>query len=514
MIARTPDKFSDSRVKDVVSNVPLAEFVENLEPSSDIVAFVLLHEFFNKFTESDLLGSGFFDKAAGKQNFVEIITLLKSRKALLELLKRVDRASLNVSRIKFKIIGILLSYSKFRAAELIIGSFDKVEKSNSELLKTIISARCDDGNVSAFLRQMKVTQPAIDILPTLLKQRLFRLLNSGPLIPGTDTFFNKAKKQKSLVYPEISTGFLCLDVLQQLHQNPYIVKRKGFGKQDKRSNDAKIIFCTNASYFIGTMVALLSLRIFQSALSGCDIFVYYNGKDFSSKSAVIDRFKRKLGLRIKFVNGTRFLKGIAAERQSYGFKAINSLDLTAFLRIFAANDLTDNYPVLYFDSDIMFTHNEFLVDLERKCAFQARLEPQSPDVRYAANQIGVRSGSYFNSGVFVYNKIYDQDGCMEKTIKTVMDASQKLVFHDQCALNIGFHKHSKEIAIEHNYPHRPTDILKASPRASLVHFVESPKPWSQFYSNEYSVPYRLLMDVCKSFIGNEEFSRILSEATA
>ena len=74
---------------------------------------------------------------------------------------------------------------------------------------------------------------------------------------------------------------------------------------------------------------------------------------------------------------------------------------------------------------------------------------------------------------------------LDRAIAAVMDDDTKLLFHDQCALNLGFRADFADLDGAWNTAVIESDSLAEVPAdAALLHFLERPKPWSAAYGGD------------------------------
>ena len=105
-----------------------------------------------------------------------------------------------------------------------------------------------------------------------------------------------------------------------------------------------------------------------------------------------------------------------------------------------------------------------------------------PEVTAAIERHQLEAGRYFNSGVLSFDLTHaDLDEALDRTLLTVRDRKEQLMFQDQCALNLGFRGVFNELEQKYNHFISPFD---ASPSASgaILHFLDRPKPWDTAYA--------------------------------
>lgn len=139
---------------------------------------------------------------------------------------------------------------------------------------------------------------------------------------------------------------------------------------------------------------------------------------------------------------------------------------------------------IYIDSDTMIRDSIadlLTLDVGTACV-AARVEPFRAETRAASAMNGLSEHEYFNSGVLVFNfHAPEFDQCMERALATLHDPNVNLMFHDQCALNIGFRNKSKKLPAEYNYYVDCHTEPFSDLDGRIFHFLDRPKPWDVAY---------------------------------
>ena len=93
---------------------------------------------------------------------------------------------------------------------------------------------------------------------------------------------------------------------------------------------------------------------------------------------------------------------------------------------------------------------------------------------------------YFNSGVLLFDLVHaDLTTALDGAAAAITDESVTLLFHDQCALNLGFRDRFHRMGVEWNLPvGERTTLAQLPPGAAVLHFLDRPKPWSAAYDGE------------------------------
>ena len=191
----------------------------------------------------------------------------------------------------------------------------------------------------------------------------------------------------------------------------------------------------------------------------------------------------------------------------------------AFYRIYAARFLANKQMytrAIYLDSDIVLraSPSDFEALPFQESSVMARFEEFSPEIRDASIKNQIDPLMYFNSGVIQFN-MSDQKivGLLENAIHLSENEADRLVFHDQCALNIAFKDRVQPIEDRYNYFLRPARPDNGDwSQAVLVHFLDKPKPWDVTYSREYREMWLPYAHIVRMSVPTETYRHIVSAA--
>jgi UDP-glucose:(glucosyl)LPS alpha-1,3-glucosyltransferase/UDP-D-galactose:(glucosyl)LPS alpha-1,3-D-galactosyltransferase/UDP-glucose:(galactosyl)LPS alpha-1,2-glucosyltransferase len=150
---------------------------------------------------------------------------------------------------------------------------------------------------------------------------------------------------------------------------------------------------------------------------------------------------------------------------------------------------------LYVDTDIVCRGDLsplLRFDLGEKL-IAARIEDYSLEVKNAAERNELDPRTYFNSGVLVldFNRS-DLPALIEEAIRLSEQETARLVFHDQCALNIAFNGRFQPLPERFNFflrPHRERNGYIED--GILLHYLDKPKPWDIVFSRGYREEWRV-----------------------
>jgi len=268
-----------------------------------------------------------------------------------------------------------------------------------------------------------------------------------------------------------------------------------------------LFLCTNPNYLCATVVALHSaLR----AMNGRDTDIFIVVDDDLADQA--NRFVRKFadeGYNVRIVAAAEVVDSAAKLYAGYGlFTSGHMLASAAYYRIFFAKYLqkTGLYDrAVYVDSDVLIRGSLdqlFAADLNG-APLSARIETSRPEVRRAIEMHKLEGDMYFNSGVLVFDLKHDDLGLgIDGAVTAIADDDVTLLFHDQCALNVGFRGRFKPLDMDWNFPVGASDKLADLPdNPGILHFLDRPKPWSAAYSGEAALLWYEEWRATAAFIG-------------
>jgi lipopolysaccharide biosynthesis glycosyltransferase/tetratricopeptide (TPR) repeat protein len=287
------------------------------------------------------------------------------------------------------------------------------------------------------------------------------------------------------------------------------------GEQDEIfSKDYAIYFCTNESYFCGTMVALTSLvENNRELMEDADLFVVVDDAFVAEASDLLMNLGTGLDVQINVVGSSTIIPDGTAFRAGYGlFTGGQTLADAAYYRIFAAKYLLSQRKYkrgLYIDSDtVVLGGLERLFWLRSDAPIMARPEILRPEVVSASQTHGLEIGSYFNSGVLYLDFTHhDITARLERTIAAVRDPESKLIFQDQCALNLGFRKAYSPLRDVYNFfvkPNGDGDVTDGV----ILHFLDRPKPWDPAYPGAICRVWYTYWHKLSRYIGSKEALRL------
>jgi lipopolysaccharide biosynthesis glycosyltransferase/predicted Zn-dependent protease len=277
-----------------------------------------------------------------------------------------------------------------------------------------------------------------------------------------------------------------------------------------------VFLCTDRNYLCATVVAL------YGATRGADRFTdFYVVAEDDILSLAIEATLAfvEAGIRLTVVAASDVVGSADRLLGTYGlFTSGHKLASAAYFRIFFARHLLrqGRYArALYLDSDVVLTGGlDRLMDAELGShPVAARLETPRPEVNRAILHHGLEEGRYFNSGVLLFDLRHPRMAdALRASIAAVADESVTLLYHDQCALNLGFRGMFSDMDMALNFPVTEATKLADLPgTAALLHFLDRPKPWSAAYHGEAGPVWFAKWREAAAFIGEEIAVRLMAE---
>jgi lipopolysaccharide biosynthesis glycosyltransferase len=102
---------------------------------------------------------------------------------------------------------------------------------------------------------------------------------------------------------------------------------------------------------------------------------------------------------------------------------------------------------------------------------------------------------------------------IEEALRISETEPERLVFHDQCALNLAFAGKVNFLESRFNFflrPHRPDNGDFSE--AILLHFLDKPKPWDISYSREYRAIWIRYAELVRVLLSHKNYNTIVSAA--
>jgi lipopolysaccharide biosynthesis glycosyltransferase len=267
-------------------------------------------------------------------------------------------------------------------------------------------------------------------------------------------------------------------------------------RQKKTKKRYAIYYCTNDDYLCPTLVSLVSLAETNSdLLSEADLFIVVDDSTMKLIRKIGEKLAKSLGIDINLVTRKEIVSESTELKVNYGlFTGGQRLSESAYYRIFFAQKLLElgqHERALYIDSDTIVRGSlRELLETPIGMPLAARLEDNRPEVDAAIRINQLEPGKYFNSGVLAFDLTDTNVGAgLERTVHAIHHSHDTLLFHDQCALNIGFKSAFRPLDSRFNYfvkPQLASAALDAAelPDAVIIHYLDRPKPWDPAYPRD------------------------------
>ena len=268
------------------------------------------------------------------------------------------------------------------------------------------------------------------------------------------------------------------------------VKRDIVRRATAHGQRRAIFLCTDRNYLCATVVALHTASRAVDA-STVDFFVVADDDVAEMCSRALAPFA-DTGITVTVLAASKVVDAAEKLYPAYGlFTSGHMLASAAYYRIYFARYLQrlGGYErVVYLDSDILVRaplEDLFQTELHGR-PLAARLETMRPEVRRAIALHRLADDRYFNSGVILFDlKNTRLSAGLDGAVSAIADDETTLLFHDQCALNLGFRADFTDMPKIWNFPVNEITRLQDVPsNAVILHFLDRPKPWSAAYGGE------------------------------
>lgn len=288
--------------------------------------------------------------------------------------------------------------------------------------------------------------------------------------------------------------------------------RRGTKRFVKAGTPDKVVFyCTDAAYLCATVMSVYSLLSHNClAESGAKLCVVLDDEVHGVGSEAFACLSSSFGQSIQVYPASVMVPNASRLSPEYGvFTAGHVLAPAAYFRMFFAKFARNELGLaraIYIDSDTIIRGSiRDLVALEMGVAcVAAKSEPYRPEARAASRLNNLNERSYFNSGVMVFDLTSPEfECCINRALHTLDDPGATLVFQDQCALNIGFHGASKDLAERFNFYIGPDMDPFSNSDACVLHFLDRPKPWDVAYDGMGSAFWFRSWAECAGILGGK-----------
>ncbi|MEQ9886404.1 glycosyltransferase family 8 protein [Pectobacterium zantedeschiae] len=280
-------------------------------------------------------------------------------------------------------------------------------------------------------------------------------------------------------------------------------------------SESAIFFCTDAEYTAPAIVALISLALtIERSENLPDLYIFVLPETHSLWERIADNFNKEFSSLTLRVVSTLQMQ-LSQCRTKYGFNTMGDVQSTmAYARIYASRYLSQCgvARALYLDSDVVVQFSPLpllYMDME-EFPLAACNDQIDPLVDKAIKLHGITNGRYFNSGVMLLDFHHPATlPAIEAAIAYSEDTDNLLIFQDQCALNKAIR--GLYLPLDNKYncympPGRPVSAIHEN--ATIVHFVNTPKPWHLAYLGQGVTLWSRFYDHAVRIFGKDIFLSI------
>jgi lipopolysaccharide biosynthesis glycosyltransferase len=280
-----------------------------------------------------------------------------------------------------------------------------------------------------------------------------------------------------------------------------------------------LLLCTNQRYFLSLLTFLCSF-FGQAPQTGAQVFVFLDRDVPRRWHGTVAMVAARFGRSVTLITEAEFMTENVEHRVEYGFFAGGSnLSRSAYFRLYATRYLLERHGfrrALYVDTDIICRGD--LTDLFSlplgDNPISAATEDYSVEVVNASARNGLDPHKYFNSGVLLMQM--DSPALLqgiEEAIRISEREPERLVFHDQCALNIAFQGRVATLQPRFNFFLRPSrDRNGHIEDGLLLHFLDKPKPWDITFDRSYREEWRVWALVLGTILPQNTYVDIFAAA--
>lgn len=291
---------------------------------------------------------------------------------------------------------------------------------------------------------------------------------------------------------------------------------------DPGTEDAEeygLFLCSNRRYFLSMLTFFCSF-LGQAPQVGGRLFAFLDKDVPRHWHGAIAMVGARFGRAIEVVLEPDFVPRDVKHRVDFGFFAGgNNLSRAAYFRLYAARWLLQRHRfrrAAYIDTDTICRADLsglFTVDLG-PALIAAATEDYSAHVVKAASRNGLDPDTYFNSGVLLL-KFDDPElpGFIDEAIRIAENEADRLVFQDQCALNLAFQGRVAKLPKRYNFFLRPSRERNGFIEDGVIlHFLDKPKPWDVVFDKNYREEWRVWALMLGNIIPRSLYVDIFAEA--
>jgi len=265
-----------------------------------------------------------------------------------------------------------------------------------------------------------------------------------------------------------------------------------------------LYYCADAAYLWPALVSLHSLLSRNPGLCQADVHLLVADECLPLATQCAELLQDHHGVALRLWSASQVVSDAHSLKTEYGmFTGGHQLAVAAYYRIFLARALAqlgEYQQMVYIDADTLVESgfgDVFELPTPEGTLIAARMEVSSPEVRKAAGVHGMSADSYFNSGILLFPACGDALlQRLDRAIAIARTEADRLIYQDQCALNLAFQGCSAALPERFNFFAGPRDDVKlrATPlgEVALLHALDRPKPWEAGYPEDRLIQRRWL----------------------
>ncbi len=252
-------------------------------------------------------------------------------------------------------------------------------------------------------------------------------------------------------------------------------------KKIQYSNKLDILYCVNGEYQDGFIASISSLVVNNKCI--IDNLHFHICIDSSCDDKKIRSLLDKLKLNYEITN-LDDTYNTSTMKTEYGVNTYYTLDKSAYYRIFMIRDLSERKDIdriLYIDVDTLILSDlSELLEAELSSPLYATSEQQGQRTVVLSKTINDLT-DYFNSGVLLVNVANSSTKALIEQAVENTGKKDKLIMHDQCALNIAFKDNFSALDKKYNFLVHSEHINMYLSDICILHLSGRIKPWHNDY---------------------------------
>ncbi|MGD1921365.1 MAG: glycosyltransferase, partial [Pleurocapsa sp.] len=385
------------------------------------------------------------------------------------------------------------------------------------------SVLIEPGNIhnhKLFIKTVRKSKKFQEALEFLLDPAILNEQNKNTILYLRIAIQEQLLKSIPEAQKVLSSNTIGLDIESsqaQLLQKRLMIKDNIFNTSIGVSSQlqTEIFYCTDLGYSLPTLVSLYSLyKHNKHKIRGKTIYVVANGETINIISKAYRKLAEQFNFEIELIDiGSLVQESIDNKlNTSYGvFTGGDSLSSTAYYRLFFSQFLREyglSSRWLYIDSDTLIVNSIGEIDKLNFLGLPiaARQERAKPEVQKTIEQNNLQYGKYFNSGVIAFDAQHpDLSRLAANAVSVAINEGHRLLYHDQCALNIAFDGQIANLSTQFNDYYPPSDTrnieeLSLSSDSVILHLLDRPKPWDTLSYHKGSIVWFKMLEEISSFM--------------